>query len=239
MPKKRVKVRKPAVRAARKRVMKPSPLKTSRIKVISFDLDGTLVDDSRFGRVFWYEEIPRLYAERYSIPIEEATLIVLDSYKKVGYFDINWYRPHYWFEKFRLEEDWRKVIHDLRRDVRVYNDVKPALAELKRKHRLIVITHSTREFMQLKMQVESMKDYFEEVHSVIDDHAMVKSKEFFQHLLGMLRCTPGELLHVGDDATFDYDIPRSLGIRALLLDRGRTKKGKDVVYSLVDVKKHL
>ena len=210
-----------------------------RHKVISFDLDGTLVADSRFGRVFWYEEIPRLYAERYSIPIEEATLIVLDSYKKVGHFDINWYRPHYWFEKFRLEEDWRKGGHDLRKDIRVYKDVKPALATLKRKYKLIVITHSTREFVQLKMDVESIKGCFDEVHSVIDDHLMVKSKEFFQHLLGMLRCKPSELLHVGDDATFDYAIPRSLGIRALLLDRGRTKKGKDVIYSLADVKKHL
>jgi len=210
-----------------------------RYKVISFDLDGTLVDDSRFGRVFWYEEIPRLYAAQYHIPLEEATLIVLDSYKKVGHFDINWYRPHYWFGKFRLEEDWRKVIHDLRHDVRVYNDVKPALVGLKRKHKLIIITHSTREFVQLKIEAESIKGYFDEVHSVIDDHLMVKSKEFFQHLLGMLRCTPGEVLHVGDDETFDYDIPRSLGIRALLLDRSRTKRGKDIIYSLADVKKHL
>ncbi|MBI4150041.1 HAD hydrolase-like protein, partial [Candidatus Woesearchaeota archaeon] len=125
--------------------------------VLSFDLDGTLIDDSRFGGVFWYEEVPRLYAQQYHISVEDAKLIVLNSYKLVGHFDRNWYRPHFWFERFKLQEDWRKVIHDLHRDIRVFPDVKPALQELKNKHKLIIITHSTREFVQLKIQVESIK----------------------------------------------------------------------------------
>lgn len=212
---------------------------TRKYSVISFDLDGTLLDHSRFDAVFWYEEIPRLYAEQYGIPLQEAKLIVLDSYKHVGPFDINWYKPHFWFERFKLQEDWRKIIHDLRPNIRVYPEVKPTLAALKRNYKLIVVTHSTRDFIRLKMEVESIKDYFVEIHSVIEDFRAVKSKEFFYKLLEDLHCKPEEFLHVGDDPVFDYAIPRSMGIRALLVDYTRKKKGKDVVHSLADVLKCL
>jgi FMN phosphatase YigB (HAD superfamily) len=46
--------------------------KNYSIKLISFDLDGTLVDKNSFDKIFWEEEVPKLYAAKKGMSIEEA-----------------------------------------------------------------------------------------------------------------------------------------------------------------------
>ena len=53
------------------------------IKVISFDLEGTLVTPD-FSQAVWHEGIPSLYASQNGIGIKEAKAIVLREYEKVG-----------------------------------------------------------------------------------------------------------------------------------------------------------
>jgi putative hydrolase of the HAD superfamily len=73
----------------------------TRIKVISFDLDGTLFDN-RFVDSVWLEEIPRLYSVKKRVPIDDARKAVKGEYDKVGKERLEWYDLNYWIRKFDL-----------------------------------------------------------------------------------------------------------------------------------------
>jgi FMN phosphatase YigB (HAD superfamily) len=52
-------------------------------RLISFDLDGTLVDLA-FTDLVWHQGIPELYAQKAGIDLAQAREQVLLEYRKVG-----------------------------------------------------------------------------------------------------------------------------------------------------------
>ena len=52
-------------------------------KVISFDLDGTLVDLD-FDLHLWFEELPRLYSEQNGVMLSQAKELMRLEYNRVG-----------------------------------------------------------------------------------------------------------------------------------------------------------
>ena len=69
------------------------------IKVISFDLDETLADKN-FDDVFWFKEIPKLYAEQNNISFKQAHDYITKQYDKTGPDELLWYNVDYWFKKY-------------------------------------------------------------------------------------------------------------------------------------------
>ena len=55
----------------------------SQIKVVSFDLEGTLVTPD-FSLAVWYGGIPSLYAARHGVSLEHAEAEVRREYEKVS-----------------------------------------------------------------------------------------------------------------------------------------------------------
>ncbi|TET40573.1 MAG: hypothetical protein E3J65_00725 [Dehalococcoidia bacterium] len=82
-----------------------------KIKVVSFDVEGTLVTPD-FSRAVWYEGIPSLYAKRNGISFEEARSMVEDCYLKVGDQRREWYDIKYWFQRFQLGEARLQVLKE-------------------------------------------------------------------------------------------------------------------------------
>src|SRR5512136_1974746 len=66
-------------------------------KVISFDLDGTLVN-ARYGDMVWNHGIPFEYSKKFNIPFHEAKTIIRGYYESVGDGDLLWYEIDYWLE---------------------------------------------------------------------------------------------------------------------------------------------
>ena len=69
------------------------------IKVVSFDLEGTLVTPD-FSQAVWHEGIPSLYANQNGIDFKRAKDIVLREYHKMGDQRKEWYDIKYWFNFF-------------------------------------------------------------------------------------------------------------------------------------------
>ncbi|MCX5895597.1 MAG: HAD family hydrolase, partial [Proteobacteria bacterium] len=67
------------------------------MKLISFDLDGTLTTPEFVDSV-WRVGIPRLYADKNSISFAEAERIISHAYDVMGDDDLKWYDLPFWID---------------------------------------------------------------------------------------------------------------------------------------------
>ena len=203
------------------------------IKVISFDLDGTLVDMD-YNRIFWDEIVPELYSERHKISLAAAKKIVLNEINSVGAQSLNFYDPHFWFNKFNIG-NFSEIVKETKKYVKLYPDVREAMETLGRKYTLIVVSNATKEVVELKIRAEGLEDHFSRIFSVVDDFGALKSAKVFEGIMTRMSIDIHDIVHVGDDVIFDYEIPKSIGIRSFLIDRNGGKKGEDVIKDLRDI----
>ncbi len=203
------------------------------IKLLSFDLDGTLLDNSNYDDIFWYEEVPKLYAQKHHLTFQRAKSIVQREYDKLGPLNVNWYRPSYWFKLFHLQQNPKQILHDMRHRIHLFPEVRQVLNQLHKKYKMIVITNSSKEFVEIKMKTESILTYFDKIFSSIDDFNTQKDPRVFKEILKLYKINPAQTIHIGDDYRFDYTIPKRLGINAFYLDRKREKnKSQFIVHNL-------
>ncbi len=206
-------------------------------QIISFDMDGTLVDPE-FTDWVWLHGIPRLYAEKTNIPFEEAKNFVVGEYLKVGEGAIEWYDIKYWFQFFKLEKNWKDLMLQYVDKIRIYPDVDDILGWLKEKFPIILTSNAGREFIDIEMQVTGLGRYFDRIFSATSDFGQVKKTAgFYGRICGALGVYPQEIVHVGDHYEFDYLAPRSLGIHAFYLDRSGEKNGDFVISDLRELER--
>ncbi|MCW4031308.1 MAG: HAD family hydrolase [Candidatus Bathyarchaeota archaeon] len=207
-------------------------------KVVSFDLDGTITDQSFVDSV-WLEGIPQLYSVKKKVSFDEAKIAVKKEYDKVGNEKLQWYNLQYWIKKFDLNVSWQQLLSHFEDKIKIYPDALKAIEELAQKGiRLIIITNANTEFLEFQLASTNTGDYFEAVFSVTSDFGLVKKTvDAYQRVCKILGILPHEMIHVGDDRKFDFYVPQRLGISAFHLDRKGTNKGKHVIYSLQELNK--
>ena len=208
-------------------------------KIISFDMDGTLVDPE-FTDWVWLHGIPTLYAEKANLPFEEAKHFVVEEYLKVGEGAIEWYDIKYWFRFFQLERNWKDLMHQYVDKINIYPDVNYILEGLKDKFPIILTSNAGREFIDVEMEATGLRGYFNRIFSATSDFGEVKkTADFYQRICQIVGARPQEIVHVGDHYEFDYLVPRSLGIHAFYLDRLGEKRGEFVLQDLRELEGRL
>jgi HAD superfamily hydrolase (TIGR01549 family) len=208
-------------------------------KIISFDMDGTLVDPE-FTEWVWGHGIPTLYAEKMGIPFEEAKAFVVNEYLKVGEGAIEWYDIKYWFQFFQLEQSWKGLMKGYTDKINIYPDVNHILECLKDRFLLVLTSNAGREFIDVEMEATGLGRYFDRIFSATSDFNEVKkTKGFYQRICQILGVRPYEIVHVGDHYEFDYVVPRSLGIHTFYLNRSGEQKGEFIISDLKDLEKRL
>jgi putative hydrolase of the HAD superfamily len=205
-----------------------------KIKILSFDLDGTIIT-KKFVDTVWLEGIPKLYAAKNSISIEDAKRYILSEYNKIGDSRIEWYDIRYWFKKFNLGNNWQKLLESYKNEIELYPEVVPVLENLSKKCKLILSSNAKREFIDIELRESKIGKYFSQVFSSTSDFNIVKKTgEFYERICNILRIEPSEMIHIGDHKEFDYIIPRKLGVKPFYLDREGKEKGDFVVKDLND-----
>jgi putative hydrolase of the HAD superfamily len=201
----------------------------SRIKVVSFDADGTLVTPD-FSQAVWYEGVPSLYARKNKISFQQAKAFIEKEYQVVGDSRIEWYDIKYWLQRFGLGSPLmghQQLLEDYRHAISCYPDVKQVLSSLRKNYTLIVVSCSTREF--LPYLLDGIEGYFTKVFSSVSDYGRIKTPEFFLEICRQMGVSPDEMAHVGDLWEQDFIIPTEAGIRAFHLDRrGERRDGKSL-----------
>jgi FMN phosphatase YigB (HAD superfamily) len=201
-----------------------------QVTTISFDMEGTLIDHE-YSRQIWEVDIPNLYGEVHQIGFEEAKRYVQTEYSAIGEGDPKWYDVGYWWSKFNLRGNWRDLLILREPYCNIYPDTVRVLSKLKNRYSLVVTSNTIREF--LDVQIKCIGHRFSYVFSAPSDFkAVKKSSEFYARILTELDIQPQNMIHIGDHRQFDYLAPRTLGVRAFLLDRSGSQKGEDVVSSL-------
>ncbi|MBU7017718.1 MAG: HAD family hydrolase [Theionarchaea archaeon] len=192
------------------------------VKVVSFDLCGTLVDCS-FADSVWKEGVSLLYAEKFDVPFQDAREKVIAEYDKVGPHDIRYFQLEYWFRYFHFEKSHHDLIKAYKDTITVYGEVPEVLERLSEKYTLIVATLAHWDL--IPPALSSIEPYFDHIFSATSDFNYVgKHQRFYNDVLAVLSLRPGDVVHIGDDYVADYEVPLSIGMYAFLLDR-RGKNG--------------
>ena len=211
----------------------------SKVKVVSFDADGTLVTPD-FSQAVWYEGIPSLYARRNGISFGEAKAFIEKEYQVVGDQRIEWYDIKYWLQRFGLGPPLaghQQILEDYRHRVSCYPEVTQALSSLSKDYTLIVVSCSTRDF--LPYLLDGMEKYFARIFSTVSDYGQVKTPEFYLEVCRQMGISPEEMAHVGDLWEQDFLAAEEAGIMAFHLDRRGERKDGSSLRSLADLEARL
>ena len=108
------------------------------IKIISFDLDGTLTKDT-YADLIWLEGLPKIYAQEKNLDIVNAKRYLQKKYDEIGDNQVEWYDIDYWFTRFRLQYNWEQLLKDYKYDIQTFSEVHDVLKRLSKKYKLIII----------------------------------------------------------------------------------------------------
>jgi HAD superfamily hydrolase (TIGR01549 family) len=201
------------------------------IKVISFDVEGTMVTTD-FSYAIWFEMIPQRYADRWGLSFEEATRKIKREYDSLGDQQIDWYDVQYWFTLFDLGKA-DIAMEELQPRVQYYHDTKDVLKQLQGRFTLSVASGSPRPF--LKHLLRDIEHHFSAIYSSTTDFQQVKTAEFWTSMCRDLGVDPGQVVHIGDHMQFDFIEPSSIGIKAFHLDRDRKSDTTASLHSLSEL----
>ena len=207
-----------------------------RIEVVSFDMEGTLIDDN-FSDLIWEHDIPRLYSLKNNLEFEEAKRYVLQQYDAIGMGRPEWYDVDYWFKWLGLRGDWRELLENRQDDCRPYPETMQVLEHLNGRYPLIISSNTIREFLQV--QLRKLPSVFRHVFSAPSDFGTVKDPDFYSRISDLIGVELGAIIHVGDNVAFDYEAPREAGMIAFHLDRSGDSGRDHVIRTLVDFEERL
>jgi len=200
------------------------------IRVISLDMDGTLVK-SRFVDKVWMEGMPMLYAEKTGLDFPVAKEYVVGEYMKIGSDKLEWYDLLYWIERFGLKVGKDELLQMYEDEIETYPEVQEVLDLLAESYELVVTSNAAREFIDIEL--EGLSDYFSETFSATSDFREVKkSPLIYGTVCAHMGAKPFEVLHIGDHYNYDYESPLEAGLDALFLDRKGERSGREVVGDL-------
>lgn len=94
------------------------------IKIISFDIDGTLVHPD-YNDLIWHKAIPEMVAKKNNLNFNEALILVQKEYDRVGEKDYRWYDIRYWLHFFQPNIGYKELLRKYEKEIIIFPDAPP------------------------------------------------------------------------------------------------------------------
>ncbi|WP_462173643.1 GMP/IMP nucleotidase [Pseudoalteromonas xiamenensis] len=187
-------------------------LNWSEIDTVLLDMDGTLLD-LHFDNYFWLEVIPREYAKKYQVALDEARQVIADKYEAVM-GQLSWYCLDYWQKELDLP------IMALKREIQhliiLRDDTLPFLEFLKANNkRIILLTNAHPNSLSLKVELTKFDRYFDRLISTHDFGYSKEQQALWHAVQADLEFDPARTLFV-DDSVSVLRSAKQYGITHLL-----------------------
>lgn len=200
------------------------------IKVILFDLDGTLYNSAEV-RAKFAEAAYHALAKLKNISVEEATTLIEDTREKLK--EKHGFPVPYTLTLVRFGmpvEMWHKEnidYFDPRDYLSANGELRNMLLDLKKRCRLAILTNNNN--VQAKRILEALKvqDLFDQVFTYNTFKTMKPNPQFFKKAAKAMDVTPKECLVVGDRYSVDLIPAQELGMQIYEV------KGPDDIPKLV------
>ena len=148
-------------------------------ETLMLDMDGTILDLA-FDNYVWKDLVPRRYAVANGISFESAREQLFEKYAAVQ-GDLEWYCLDHWND--RLGIDVVKIHHDVTHRI---GYLPGALEFLRAVHerdvRVLLVTNSHPDTLELKDAVTGLADYFDGLHSSHTYGHAKESQSFWEAL---------------------------------------------------------
>ncbi len=160
------------------------------------DMDGTLLDLA-FDNYMWLHHVPERYAERHSIPLEQARAELYERFRSLR-GTLDWYCLDHWSEALGLD------IVGLHRDenhrIGYLPGAEDFLADVRQRDiRVLLVTNSHAETLILKHEVTGLRDHFDRVYTSHEFGHPKEDQPFWQALREEEGFDPSTTLFVDDN----------------------------------------
>jgi len=151
--------------------MKAIPIDWQNISTVFLDMDGTLLD-LHFDNHFWLEHIPKRYAEKHSLSIDEASKYLEEKTSAIA-GTLDWYCLDYWQDN--LDMDIVSLKHEVADKIAVRENVVEFLEYLQSLNkRIVLLTNAHRKTLEVKFSYVNIDQYFDRI---ITSHDIGIAKE--------------------------------------------------------------
>jgi putative hydrolase of the HAD superfamily len=209
------------------------------VRIISFDLDGTLMQPD-FGNMVWLEGLPRIYAREKNIHFAAAKKELMQAYDQLGKERREWYDLLHWIKKLHLSITPQDLLAIYKKFIKPYPETKEVVSNLSKHYSLIISSSAMKEFITMELEQTGLRQYFSHIYSSTSDTDYVKKNPaFYRMICSRLQISPSELVHVGDTKLLDVDAPRKIGIISYYLNRETVSEKRYVIRSLKELEADL
>ncbi len=192
--------------------MKAIPIDWQNIESIFLDMDGTLLD-LHFDNHFWLEHMPKRYAEKHAITIEQASEVLSQKTKAIQ-GSLDWYCLDYW--ERTLDMDIVSLKHEVADRIAIRDNVIEFLEYIRGMgKRVVLLTNAHHKTVQLKFGYVEIEHYFDRIITS-HDIGFAKEQEGFWKTLKEVETFNKEQILFIDDNLEVLNAAKKYGVKHLL-----------------------
>ncbi len=182
------------------------------IETVFLDMDGTLLD-LHFDNHFWLEHMPKRYAEKHSISVEQASNALSQKTKAIE-GSLDWYCLDYW-EK-TLDMDIIDLKHEVADRIAIRANVIKFLDYLHSMNkRVVLLTNAHHKTIKLKFDYADIEHYFDHIITAHDVGLAKEQDGFWQALEKIEDFSKTQSLFIDDNLAV-LNAANQYGIKHLL-----------------------